>query len=291
MSSLVNREGAKFIIDFGPITIPSAVEKELEADFQRVAFAQIARLDFRGDLRIGWLPTGTYGIIFEFPDTFFSASSGRVPTPTARDHTEIIKAIMEQPLAVVHNLKGPVRERRKPSRIEVLEAAAQLPHLDTKLRATLAIAVQVSKELDSVSLPPDASKAMAKIVAEIDKADGIDELVRTLRNMEQDREYQKTEGLPAALTFARQVIEDGRDSIYSPAFSFYQNIGGGPTVAYSVAKEDAKGIVGGFMAGFATGLATTGPGGVVTGGIGGLAGGLGASAAEVVSELWDWIFD
>lgn len=290
MSSIVKREGAKFVIDFGPIAIPSAFEKELEAEFQRVAFAQIARLDFRGDLRIGWLHPGTYGIIFELP-TFFSTSSEGVPPLAARDHTEIIKAIMEQPLAVLHYLKGPVRERRKPNRIEALEAAAQLPHLDAKLRTTLATVLQVSKELDGVSLPPDASAAVAKINAQIDKADGIDELVRTLRSMEQDREYQKTEGLPAGLGFARQVIEDGRDSIYSPTFSFYQSIGGGPTVAYNVAKEDAKGIVGGFVAGLAVGAATTGPGAVVSGGVGGLAGGLTASAAEVVSEIWDWLFD
>lgn len=53
--------GTKFIVDFGGVKIPSKIAGELEGEMQRSALAALAKMDFRGRLRIGDLPAGIYG--------------------------------------------------------------------------------------------------------------------------------------------------------------------------------------------------------------------------------------
>ena len=56
MTSYNRHESTKFVVDLGPVKLPSALENELEGEIQRLTLSALARVDYRGDLRIGRLP-------------------------------------------------------------------------------------------------------------------------------------------------------------------------------------------------------------------------------------------
>ena len=68
MAHQPRRERSKFVVDLGAIPVPSALGNELEGEIQKLALAILAKIDFRGDLHIGDLPPGTYGIVIDPTD-------------------------------------------------------------------------------------------------------------------------------------------------------------------------------------------------------------------------------
>ena len=298
MAFQTTREGSKFVVDFGTIPIPSAMAKELEGEFQRLALAILAKVDFRGDLHIGRLPTGIYGYVFEpngFPPPDGKQDQAQLSVEaqlSVYDHTNIVRTLMERPLPVVRQFVAARKQGEgkppKPSWDEVLEAILKLLGPPVSTRRTIETTLRIGKAIEGQPLPRSAKTAVEKINKQIDFASDIDDLIDTLKRAQRADEGT-VEGLGTGLRIAQQILEDGRGTIYSPDFGFYKDFGD-PLVAYSVAKEDAKGAVGGAVAGGMAGAAVGGVGagpGAITGG---LAGGAGASVAEAVGQLIDWLF-
>lgn len=293
MAFQTSREGSKFIVDFGTIPVPSAMAAELEGEFQRLALSIIAKIDFRGDLHIGRLPTGVYGYIFEPNGYPFPGDGQGQPELTIYDHTNVIGTLMERPLPVARQF---ITERKqgqgkppKPPWDEVLGAILKVLGPPASTRRAIQTTLQIVKAIEDNPLPRSAKTAVERINKQIDSATDIDDLLNTL-NEAQRADGGTVEGLGTGLRVAQQMLEDGRATIYNPEFGFYQNFGNPSLVAYSVAKEDVKGAVGGAAGGAVAGSLAGGVGagpGAVAGAVGG---GLGASAAAAVGELLDWLF-
>jgi hypothetical protein len=201
---------------------------------------------------------------------------------------------MERPLPVVRQFVAAQKQGEgkppKPPWDEVLEAILKVLGPPASLQRTIGTALQFGKSIEGQPLPRSAKTAVERVNKQINAASDIDNLINTLKRA-QGADDGTVEGLGTGLRIAQQILEDGRQTIYSPDFGFYQNFGdSGPVVVYSVAKEDAKGAVGGAVAGGIAGSVAGGVGagpGAVTGAI---AGGAGASAAEALGELMDWLF-
>lgn len=293
MALETTREGSRFIVDFGPIPVPTALAADLEGEFQRAALAVLAKIDFRGDLRIGRLPTGTWGYIFDPggspppPD-----DGGGVPLVTVHDHTAIMQMLIERPLPVVRELVTATMQAGakppKPSWDEILEMILKLLGPPVSTRRAIEHTLTIGKALEAQKLPRQATAALARINRQIDAASDIDDLLDTLRNA-QRADDGTVEGLSTGLEVAQQILADGRGTIYDQSYGFYGEIGD-PTVAYSVAGEDVKGAVAGGVGGALGGAAVGGIGAVLGAVGGGCAGGITGSVAGAVGKLIDWLF-
>jgi hypothetical protein len=293
MALETTHEGSRFIVDFGPIPVPTALAADLEGEFQRAALAVLAKIDFRGDLRIGRLPTGTWGYIFDPggspppPD-----DGGGVPLVTVHDHTAIMQMLIERPLPVVRELVTATMQAGakppKPSWDEILEMILKLLGPPVSTRRAIEHTLTIGKALEAQKLPRQATAALARINRQIDAASDIDDLLDTLRNA-QRADDGTVEGLSTGLEVAQQILADGRGTIYDQSYGFYGEIGD-PTVAYSVAGEDVKGAVAGGVGGALGGAAVGGIGAVLGAVGGGCAGGITGSVAGAVGKLIDWLF-
>lgn len=292
MAFQTGRAGSKFVVDFGAIPIPSALATELEGDIQQVALSALARIDFHGDLRIGRLPTGTYGYIFE-PDGFPPPpDDGGQPQLSVRDHTEIMRILLERPLPVARRFIAGRQGDGKPPKPpweQVLQAIMELLGPPATTRRAIEAALQFGKIIEGQALPDATKTAVEAVNRQIDLAGSVDELLVTVQRLRR-ADDGAVDGLGTGLEIAQQILEDGRGTIYSPDSGFYQGFDTPTTIAASVGKEDAKGVVGGAaggaVAGSLAGGAGAGPGAVA----GAVAGGLAASTAEAVGELLDWLF-
>ena len=103
------------------------------------------------------------------------------------------------------------------------------------------------------------------------------------------RNRHREDGMAEAMDIAAQVLEDGRDSIYSSDHTFYKLLQQGQGAAGATARfglggiADADGIgaAGGGLVGSFIGVVGAGPGAIV--------GGAGASAGAVLSDAIDWV--
>lgn len=298
MSSLIKRQASTFVVDFGDVDIPSGLAKELEAEIQEVALSALARIDFRGDIRIGRLPPGTYGMIFGdwppdlFPFPFDDKPQPGVPDIQVRDHTIVMGEVMKHGVALTRMLAGERRSGRRVSGAAVLQALLDVPSVpDGIKRPTSAILSQTRDGMPSEKdLPRSARSAMTEIFKELDASQSVDETAKLLRKLGADDRYMKVEGLPEVLRIVGEIVNDGRSTIYSADNPFYEGLGGGggngttakEKGASDVVKEDVKGGITGGMGGLAAG-----PKGALAGAVGGA---LLGSAAEAISQLWDSIF-
>jgi hypothetical protein len=286
----MSKRASTFVVDFGEVQVPSVLEKELELEIQKIALSALARIDFRGDVRLGRLPPGTYGMIFGdwppdlFPPTFPQPD---MPDIDVRDHTVVMQAVMQNALALTRSLASARKDGRKVPGAEVLQALAKLPNLEQPARRAVDQALQnlhLSRAGDK-NLPRGAKASLDEIGKQLDACESIEEISSLLHRLQRSEQYAKIDGLSTGLSIASRIIEDGRSTIYSPDNPFYQGETGSTVMAKGVkdvGKEDAKGALTGAMGG-----AAAGPKGAAAGAV---AGAIAGSAAEALSQLWDSIF-
>lgn len=303
----VKSTGSRFIVDFGNLKLPDAIEKRLDAEIRKLVLSAIADIDFQGDLRVKFpFPPGrTLGIIFEdinrdFPT--FPRPQPRLGEPlSALDHTSIITSIMKKPFHIIRQLDRTISKR--PSETEVLIAATKVASFDAYTKGRIEEVLGRSPELEKAQkkITKTTAHSLKEINAEIDKAQGISNLIETIQMLRNSDRYKQDEAIETGLEIALQLLEDGKETIYFSGSGFYEifNEREKPGVIFKsagdhasdIGKEDAKGAVEGAVVGAVVGGSTTaGPGAVPGAVIGGVGLGLGKSAAEVIGKVWDWIF-
>jgi hypothetical protein len=289
MATFIKRQASTFVIDFGDVAIPSALAKEMETEFQQVALAALARIDFRGNIRIGRLPVGTYGMIFgDWPPDIFVPYSRKADLPDfdVRDHTIIVGAAMDNAFAVIRNVSGGRKKGRRFTGPEVLELMTNLSGLDagTKRSMSRVLGILNDPRFTYKDVNSEASYAVEEINKQIDACETIDEMAGLLDRLQRSGQYQEVEELPTGIDVARRIIEGGRSTIYSPDNPFYGSPGStakekGPK---DLGSSDVKGAIAGAVGGSALG-----PKGALAGAV---AAAIGSSLAEAISQAWDAIF-
>jgi hypothetical protein len=297
MSDSYSQSSTKFVVDLGPLQVPRRYAQELEAEMQQLALQMLTKIDYRGPLKIGKLPPGTWGYIFgDWPPDFGDGfpwpgqdQDGPGGILRVEAHTAAVQFAMEHPLALIANLPKDGRRDRRPSAAEALDAMVSMRSLPDDLRRALQEAQRLTKELANQRLPRPASAAVAAMEKRLNAAENIEDVDRTLRELATSKEFSDVPGFQQGLAVAQSIVASGRDSIYSLDNPFFEmGATGSGTIAKdaggSVIKEDVKGAVaGGVGAAILTGGGAAAAGAV--------AGGIASSVGEVAGQVWEAITD
>ena len=246
--------------------------------------------DWRPWIWAGWmLGDSPFGRI-EVAGTDAPGEGGATYGPLLpRDHTTILRAIMDHAVEVVRNLPDKSKSAQ-PSQCEVLEAALRVPKIDDyakrRIRAVLDI-LRILEEARS-AVPASVTNSLDDLRGRLEGRP-VESQLQVLRDREVRRSYSKVAGMVDGMEIACQIIEDGRDSIYSPDFHFYVLLaddGGTSVAARDVLSDVAScdeigGVAGGAVGALAAGVGA-GPGAV--------AGAAGASAGCAIGAFLAWLF-
>ncbi len=279
----------------------------MEAEIQAVVLRALADSDFGGkqqarasinvpSIPIRWPKPGeTLGLWpWDKPPIF--PGNGDMEPLTVKDHTLIMRAIMEHPLPVLRYLPAKYKSKTgaRPSGNEVLQAALKVDQIDDYVKERIRAVLDILPKIEEAQA--DAPESLKRAV------DGLrqqlaDKTVAEQRSVLRDsglrRRYREVGGLDEGMEVAARILEDGQDSIYSPDNSFYYLLQQGSSRA---AGRDAISDIGsmdtiGATAGGAVGSVAVGVGA----GPGAVAGGVGASAGAAIAHIgiaiWDAIFD
>jgi hypothetical protein len=195
-----------------------------------------------------------------------------MPPLSVKDHTEIIKSLMENSGTVLERLQVEKHKQARtcPSGEEVLKAALGVEQIDTATKARIKVVLQGFAALKRTEnhLRDSDKKALIQIDCRIDKAESLEQMIGSLNELENQYGGEKKD-IAAGIDVAIQIVKDGSSTIYSEKVHFYQTLppsptGNGTKAAIDVAKADVKGAATGAAAGAVIG----GPGGAVGGAVG-----------------------
>jgi hypothetical protein len=279
--------GSQFVVDLGDLKLPSAVARRVEADIRSVVLRALADTDFGGGRRIGdfivdQFPGRTLGLIIR------PGPDGPRPLPLSiRDHTTVVRAVMEHPLQVLQHLDRSQWSDNPPPEA-VLRAALQVDQIDSNVKERIRLMLDVLPQVEEArrSLSPEAQRSIDRLEENIrSRAQGqsIQAQVNSLRELRSS--FRGDEGISEALEVAAQMVEDGQSSIYSPDFPFNRMIQDQISTARSAVDniKDADvigGSIGGAVGTFVPVLGTT-AGAASMGG--------GASAGAAIGSFVNWI--
>jgi hypothetical protein len=157
---------------------------------------------------------------------------------TASDHTALVKAVLEHPLHVIKYLNVP--SGQSPSTLEVMDAALKVKSFDeaTKERLKAAREGYVRLEAERAQDPTSFNKWRETVGAALDQPSIRDMIAAIGQLLEQkDLDNQSV----ASLEFAKAILVDGADSIYSPDHPAYELMETATfTGAHQVAQVDVE---------------------------------------------------
>ena len=298
-------EGSRFIVDLGEFKLPSLVEKQVESEIRAIILRALAENGFGGDPRVPqarvsspiWdqFPGQTLGLWAGWPwgqPPVIFGSGGIAGPLTVKDHTLIMRAIMENPFQLLRQLPSKYRSKNggRPSGTEVLQAALQIEQIDDYTKARIRMVLEGLPELEArqASLPEHVKRTVDDLRQQLANKT-ITEKHSLLRDAGL-RSRQRGDGLADGMEIAAQMLEDGQDSIYSPDFSFYKLLqegqGASRVAARDAVSDISSGDTIGATAGAGAGLGVGGPAG---GAAGAILGGVFGSSVAVGYHLTDWI--
>lgn len=297
-----DKSGSQFIVDLGTIKLPRLVEKQVEAEIQAAVLRALAESDFGGDQQARnripiWdqFPGATLGLWSGDPDKppIVGFPSGGFEPLTVRDHTLIMRAVMEHPLPVLrslpdkHKLKG-----GRPSGKQVLQAALQVEQIDGYVKGRIQAVLDFLPKIEEgqAALPEPLKRAVDGLRQQLANKT-FEEKCSVFRDAGL-RSRHREDGLAEGMEVAAQILEDGQGSIYSPDHSFYKLLQEGQG---SSSRPTARPLTGGDIAdadgiGAAAGGAVGSLAGGVGAGPGAVAGGAGASAGVAIVAVISWLF-
>jgi hypothetical protein len=294
--------GSRFIVDLGDFKLPPLVEKQVEAEIRATVLRALAESGFGGDLRVPqarvrspiWdqFPGQTLGLWPGWPQDIPPVVSGPGGGPgdvgslNVRDHTLIMRAVMEHPMQVLRYLpnKYKVKNGGRPTGAEVLQAASRVEQIDDYTRGRIRIVLEAWPEVEAglASLPEPVKRGVDDLRQQL-----ANKTVTEKRSLLRDsglRSRHREDGLADGMEVAARMLEDGQDSIYSEDFSFYKMLPS-RAAARDAVSDISSGDTIGATAGGAVGSAAAGVGmapGAVVGGVFG-------SGVAVGWHLASWI--
>jgi regulator of RNase E activity RraB len=159
-------------------------------------------------------------------------------TFTAADHTKLVRAVLEHPLHVIKYLNVP--SGQSPSTLDVIDAALKVKSFDavTKARLTAAREGYLQFEAERAQDPTFFTEWVGTVRSALDQpsmADMIAAVDHLLAQKDLDNRSK------AGLEFAKAILVDGADSIYSPDFPAYELMETATfTGAHQVAQVDVE---------------------------------------------------
>lgn len=294
-------DGSRFIVDLGDVKLPALVEKQVEAEIQAVVLRALAENTtssqpqarqssiwdkFPGQT-LGLWPGWPEGLPPGFPGT----TEGQPLTP--KDHTLIMKAILDHPFQVFKHL--PENNKVKgsnPSGKVVLQAALEVEEIDRQTKERIRMALDLLPQLEEAqAAAPGRLKDALESLRQNLANKSTTEKLRVLRDQGHRSRFREAGGLEEGMDVAARILEDGQNSIYSSDHSFYRLLQGGATQA----RANERDAIDNIKDSDAMGAAIGGGIGTVAGGLGAApaaaASAAGASAGVAIGSFIRWLFD
>ena len=223
--------GSRFIVDLGEIRFPSLLETRVDAEIKAVvlrALAENASSSQRLPQLSIWdeFPGQTLGLWTGDPNNPpIILGSGASPPLTVRDHTLIMKAIMENPAQVLRYLPGKYKSKGgNPPGKEVLQAALQVEQIESDVKDRIRAVLEILPKVEEAQAnAPVAFKQAVDGLRQQLTNKTVGERLDLLRDARL-RNTLRDDGLADGMEFAAQILEDGQSSIYSPDHGFYKLI-------------------------------------------------------------------
>jgi hypothetical protein len=145
------------------------------------------------------------------------------PPFTAADHTKLLSAVLERPLHILKYLNVPPGEY--PTNLQLIDAALQVKCFDAGTKARLQAAregyLRFEEERAKDSAGYKERRARTDAALEGKTIPEMIAAVDDLRTQEPDQRYAM------GLKLAKEILEDGADTIYSPDFHAWELIDDG----------------------------------------------------------------
>jgi hypothetical protein len=234
----------------------------------------------------------TVGLIFQpnlpFPIDGLGGQPLGIPSEgelTPRDHTVIVRAVMDNALAIVRVL-GEKAQKGEFTDDEALSAALKVDAIDPTIKVRISEVLSVRKKLGKSGKIPSSVRKLESELQKTLKDQGISEKIAYLRDADPQGDITK-QGLETAAL----ILADGQDELYYPNDPFYEQLTEG---VRSTAKKDAGDHASDVANSDAVGGALGAGAGSVVAGVGaapgGVAGAAGASVGAIIGKLAGWLF-
>jgi hypothetical protein len=292
--------GSRFIVDLGDVQLPALVEKQVEAEIQAVVLRALAEnatgSQPQARLASVWdkFPGQTLGLWPGWPEGRPSGLPGTMEGQplTPKDHTLIMKAILDHPFQVFKHLPENYKVKGgAPSGQVVLQAALEVEEIDRQTKERIRMVLDLLPQLEEAqAAAPGRLKDALEDLRQNLANKSTTEKLRVLRDQGQRSRFREAGGLEEGMEMAARILEDGQNSIYSPDHSFYRLLQGGATRAG--AKE--RDVIDNIKDSDTMGAAAGGGVGILVGGIGApagaAAGAAGASVGVAIGSLIRLLF-
>ena len=166
-----HESGSQFVVDLGEIKLPPLVEKQVAAEIEATVLRALADSDFGSAWRD--VPADVPRDVPPRPFPFkskeespwgFVATDPPDPKPLeVSDHTEIMKAIMDNPLQVLRCLPKKYKNGGgRPSGEEVLEATLRVDQIGDRVKDRIRAALRLAPKIEEVqaALPEPVKQAV-----------------------------------------------------------------------------------------------------------------------------------
>ena len=150
-------QGSRFVVDLGDIKLSGILERQVEAEIQAVVLRAVASLGSqlsataRSSSIWDKFPGQTLGLWPGYPERRPPGFPfGEIQPLSVRDHTIIMKAIMDHPMQVVRYLpqKYKVSPGARPSGTEVLEATLKVEQIDEYVKERIRAVLEVLPKIE-----------------------------------------------------------------------------------------------------------------------------------------------
>jgi hypothetical protein len=288
------KEGSRFVVDLGSVTLPPLMEKQVETEIRGVVLKALAESDFAARARLSHsifdrFPGRTLGLWLD-PDQQVPWPVGPLDVP---DHTLIVREMITYPFHVLRSLRLSKGDPA-PSGREVLEAMLDVDVIDPFVKERTREMLKVLEQIEPATAK--LSREQRRTISYVEKLIAgrpLTEQVRILRDPRQHPDPPDPDFIHQILEWIAQMLEHGESTIYSPDFSFHRMLRSGSSGSGQVIARE-RDTVDTIKDADAIGAAAGGLVGTVVPGLGTAAGaaaaGGGASIGAAVGALIDWIF-
>jgi hypothetical protein len=202
---------------------------------------------------------------------------------------------MENPIQVVDKLPKQYQvEGATPPGKAVLEAALKVEQIGDDVKSRITKVLEVFPKLEAaIAAAPASLEQFKETLKKNLNQKNIEEQIALFRDVTFRRKH-KDHGFAEGMEIAAQILEDGKESIYSPTFNFYSMLQVRRPGIHAIKPQDLRqgvsdvGSMDSIGAAAGAGIGSVAPGlGTAAGGV---AGALATSAGTAIGEVIGWLF-
>jgi hypothetical protein len=217
--------------------------------------------------------------------TFSCTSSQGIIVMNASDNTRTTGAVIQNAGSIdVSSVVMTIMTT--PTVEELLTAALDVPAISDSTKDRISIILDLLPSLDGWrdDVPNGTLQAIDTVMSYVEEAGNVTAAIGVLQDAADSGEYDSYEWFPEALDFGIDLLDDGEDTIYNPAWYPYEEVA---FVGFNVSQLWKAGLEGALTGAVGCALGNDVPDQYAVA-IGGVVGAVDSSIANLISQLSDW---